>query len=89
MVEIAGEQVFVPGEGCSEEVMASAGMCIASADLLFSESTVEQVGHFLCRLFCCLDRDAKNWHVTSHVTVPRSQMDCDFHACFVLSGTFL
>ena len=43
MVENAGEQVFVPGEGCSEEVMASAGMCIASADLLFSESTVEQV----------------------------------------------
>jgi len=33
----------VPAEGFGEEVGMAAGMCIASSDLLFSESTVEQV----------------------------------------------
>lgn len=33
----------MPAEGYGEEVGVAAGMCIASSDLLFSESTVEQV----------------------------------------------
>ncbi|CAL8462796.1 g2329 [Coccomyxa elongata] len=38
----AFHQVFVPAEGCGVEVAVSAGMCIASTDLLFAEDTVEQ-----------------------------------------------
>jgi hypothetical protein len=35
-------QVFVPGEALSAEVSAAAGMVLASADLLFTERTLEQ-----------------------------------------------
>ena len=36
-------QVFVPGEGLASEVAAAAGMLTLSADLLFTERTIEQV----------------------------------------------
>lgn len=51
---VACKQVFVPAEGCGVEVAMSAGMCIASTDLLFAEDTVEQVGHQSHRLQSCM-----------------------------------
>ena len=47
-------QVFVPGEGLTSEVAAAAGMLTLSADLLFTERTVEQVqARHRTSLCCC------------------------------------
>ena len=35
-------QVFIPSDSMGAEVVHGAGICIASADLLFNDRTVEQ-----------------------------------------------
>jgi hypothetical protein len=36
-------KVFLPPESCGPDVCVAAGLCIAPADILFSDRTVEQV----------------------------------------------
>lgn len=47
-------QVFVPPESCGPQVCVGAGMCIAPADLLISERTIEQVTDLTAAIIFCL-----------------------------------
>ena len=61
-------QVFVPGEALSSEVSAAAGMILASADLLFTERTIDQVTLLKLLIGFCLLQCSKR--AVSHCVLP-------------------
>lgn len=61
----------MPAEGCSVDVAVSAGMCIASTDLLFAEDTVEQVWRWsFCTFTCMLHPDMQALRALAIMYIP-------------------